>query len=90
MALADSVSGLPASITAGNCQAVLAQLEARLAGAGGITVDGAALTRFDSSALALLLSLRRSALDGGKSFACLNLPGNLRKLALVYGVDGLL
>jgi phospholipid transport system transporter-binding protein len=52
--------------------------------------DAAALTRFDSSALAVLLDCRREALALGKTFAVMRLPAQLRELATLYGVAELL
>jgi phospholipid transport system transporter-binding protein len=48
------------------------------------------LQRFDSSALAVLLELRRESLAQGKSLAIQALPGRLRDLATVYGIAELL
>ena len=53
-------------------------------------VDGASLQRFDSSALAVLLELRRECARVGKQFAVQGLPKRLRDLAALYGIEGLL
>ncbi|MDO8280525.1 MAG: STAS domain-containing protein [Burkholderiaceae bacterium] len=55
-----------------------------------VVADAAALTRFDSSALAVLLECRREALALGKTFAVKGLPERLRRLAGLYGVAELL
>lgn len=55
-----------------------------------VTVDGAALARFDSSALAVLLELRRQCQSCGKQFAVTRLPRQLLELAGLYGVEELL
>jgi phospholipid transport system transporter-binding protein len=55
-----------------------------------VVADAAALTRFDSSALAVLLECRREALALGKAFAVARLPERLRELATLYGVAELL
>jgi phospholipid transport system transporter-binding protein len=55
-----------------------------------VVADAAALTRFDSSALAVLLECRREALAAGKTFAVARLPARLRDLAALYGVTELL
>ncbi len=55
-----------------------------------IVVDAATLVRFDSSALAVLLSCRRAALGWNKPFALRNTPSKLRALARLYGVESLL
>ncbi|HSH88519.1 MAG TPA: STAS domain-containing protein, partial [Ramlibacter sp.] len=52
--------------------------------------DASALQRFDSSALAVLLDVRREALARGKTFSVANLPARLRDLAALYGVADLL
>jgi phospholipid transport system transporter-binding protein len=55
-----------------------------------VVIDGAALMRFDSSALAVLLACRRECISDGKGFAVRALPARLRQLARLYGVLGLL
>jgi phospholipid transport system transporter-binding protein len=55
-----------------------------------VVADAAALTRFDSSALAVLLQCRREALALGKAFAVARLPARLLELARLYGVAELL
>jgi len=55
-----------------------------------VVADAAALSRFDSSALAVLLECRREALAVGKTFAVARLPARLRELAGLYGVAELL
>lgn len=83
---------LPAEIThdqAGACSRMLAQaLRARPEPA--VVADAGALSRFDSSALAVLLECRREALALGKSFSISRMPARLRDLASLYGVAQLL
>lgn len=55
-----------------------------------VVVDAAALSRFDSSALAVLLEFRRETLALGKRFVVRGLPARLGDLASLYGVSGLL
>lgn len=55
-----------------------------------IVADAAALSAFDSSALAVLLECRREALALGKTFSVARLPARLRELATLYGVAELL
>jgi len=55
-----------------------------------VVVDAASLERFDSSALAVLLELRRESLARGKQFELRGLAPRLADLARVYGVDELL
>lgn len=49
-------------------------------------VDGAALAHFDSSALAVLLSLKRHCMAKGRRFEARQLPERLAGLARLYGV----
>ncbi|MFP4905213.1 lipid asymmetry maintenance protein MlaB, partial [Paraburkholderia sp. BR14261] len=58
--------------------------------AGAPAVDCAALTQFDSSALAVLIAWQRAARERGASLAVLNMPPALASLARAYGVDSLL
>jgi len=53
-------------------------------------VDASGLSRFDSSALAVLLEFRREALAMGKQFSIRSLPSRLADLAKLYGIDELL
>ncbi|MFA7503223.1 MAG: STAS domain-containing protein [Burkholderiaceae bacterium] len=57
-------------------------------GAGERDFDLAPLAEYDSSAIAVLLEIRRT--PGGAGARFLNVPANLRKLASLYGVDSLL
>ena len=82
---------LPATLTQDVAHHCLADLRSGLqAEPRTIVVDGAALQRFDSSALAVLLELRRECARIGKQFAVQGLPQRLRDLAALYGIDGLL
>lgn len=55
-----------------------------------LTIDFAAITEVDSSAVALLLEWRREAARRGKGLNFVNLPANLLALADLYGVTGLI
>ncbi|MBS0506173.1 MAG: STAS domain-containing protein [Proteobacteria bacterium] len=55
-----------------------------------VVVDAAALATFDSSALAVLLECRRTALFEGRGFMVKALPPALVSLAALYGVQELL
>jgi len=55
-----------------------------------VVVNAAALSSFDSSALAVLLAVRRECARLGKRFSVQGLPDRLRDLAVLYGIDGLL
>jgi phospholipid transport system transporter-binding protein len=53
-------------------------------------IDLSALDVFDSSALALLLDLRRAAISDGATLAIHNAPAKLTQLASLYGVNELI
>ncbi|HUP30082.1 MAG TPA: STAS domain-containing protein [Usitatibacter sp.] len=55
-----------------------------------LTIDFAAITGVDSSAVALLLEWRRQAQARGKRLDFVNLPPNLLALAQLYGVAELI
>jgi phospholipid transport system transporter-binding protein len=83
---------LPAELTheqAAACCRMLAQAM-RAPSEPAIVADAAALAKFDSSALAVLLECRREALALGKTFSVSRLPARLRELATLYGVAELL
>ena len=83
---------LPAQLTHDDAPACMRMLQAGLAGQTGsvAVIDATALTRFVSSALAVLLECRREASVLGRSFAVKGLSSRLRELAALYGVAGLL
>jgi phospholipid transport system transporter-binding protein len=83
---------LPATLThadAAGCCRMLAQA-VRASSDAKAVADAAALERFDSSALAVLLECRREALAAGKAFSVRGMPERLRSLASLYGVSELL
>lgn len=55
-----------------------------------VLVDASALHDFDSSALAVLLGLRRVANALGRTVQVTDMPARLRELATLYGVLDLL
>ena len=55
-----------------------------------MVVDAGALATFDTSALAVLLECRRTALFDGRGFMVKALPPALASLAGLYGVQELL
>lgn len=67
-----------------------AQYEARADLPERLTIDFAAITGVDSSAVALLLEWRRQALRRNKTLEFINLPANLLALARLYGVEDLI
>lgn len=84
---------LPVELTHDQAEACLLMLlkTARAQEASDVLVDAAALSHFDSSALAVLLECRRQCLADGKTgFAVRGLAPRLRELADLYGVAGLL
>ncbi|GAB3630106.1 STAS domain-containing protein [Pandoraea terrae] len=80
---------LQTELTVDTAGAVLSDAIGRI-DAGETQVDCAGLTHFDSSALAVLLALRRHAGRRGVPLAFTNMPNGLASLATVYGVDHLL
>ena len=83
---------LPAELThlqAAVCLDLLREAAAAESGAQ-VLVDATQLARFDSSALAVLLALRRSCGHAGQSLAVRGLVPQLRTLATLYGIDALL
>lgn len=86
---------VPARLTHAEATAYLQQCETAMrAAAPGqaelVTLDVSALGEFDSSALAALLGVRRSALQAGVTLQLVGLPARLRDLAALYGVSELL
>ncbi len=79
---------LPAELTHQSAGACLKRLVTELGseGGAGVVIDAKALNRFDSSALAVLLAVRRQCQATGKTFAVSDMPSRLRDLAGVYGV----
>jgi len=53
-------------------------------------VDFSAMTRADSSALAIVIALKRRAAAEGRTLSIQGVPASLHSLAVVYGVDNLL
>ena len=83
---------LPAELTHAQATACLRMLVQGLRAEAGpqVLVDATALQRFDSSALALLLELRRECLAQGKTLALQGVSARLLDLAVLYGVAELL
>jgi phospholipid transport system transporter-binding protein len=83
---------LPAELTqhqAVACVRMLAQ-GLRSEADRSVVADAGSLSKFDSSALAVLLECRREALALGKTFSVSRMPQRLRELATLYGVAQLL
>lgn len=66
------------------------QEELRNQNAESVVVDAAALTRFDSSALAVLLQVRREAARARRPFILRGASSKLLALAELYGVREML
>lgn len=82
---------LPVELTHDQAKACLAQLVAGMDAEGAsVVVDAKALEHFDSSALAVLLELRRVCMRTGKSLVVQGSPKHLTDLATLYGIEGLL
>lgn len=85
---------LPPRLTIGEARAALAVLEPALGtsgnGSGVIEVDAGALATFDTSAIAVLLELRRQAQAIGRTLAVRGAPAAMVDLASLYGVADLL
>ncbi len=81
------VFAFPARLTHPEAMGVLAALTAAMA-AGCRRIDLGALSEFDSTALAVLLAARRAA-QGQAQPVFLKVPDKLRRLASLYGLDGL-
>ncbi|NIM42576.1 MAG: STAS domain-containing protein [Hydrogenophaga sp.] len=87
-----SEARLPARLTTSEAPDTLQSLRRALAAqpAGDFTVDAGGLSSFDSSAVALLLELRRDAQRAGRALNVTNWPPRLRELVAAYGVQELL
>lgn len=83
---------LPVELTHSQAKACLGELVAGLGAeaASPVVVNATALVRFDSSALAVLLELRRVCLRAGKTLVVQGLPTHMSDLATLYGIEGLL
>ncbi|MDC0112662.1 STAS domain-containing protein [Burkholderiaceae bacterium] len=81
---------LPQSLTHESSAQALDLLGNRLlasASSKHLVVDAGALQVFDSSALSVLLGLRRLTVAQSMSFEVASLPVKLQQLAVAYGVD---
>ena len=83
---------LPAELTHAQARACWLALETQVGASdqARVAIDASALTQFDSSALAVLLACRRTALAAGKSLVVQGLPAGLTSMAALYGVQALL
>ena len=83
---------VPSSLLHDTATATLAEMLQALSAepSTGVAVDASALERFDSTALAVLLELRRAALQAGKTLGLQGMPQRLQDLAALYGIAELL
>ena len=82
---------LPAVLTHAQAGPCLEQLAAGIStGPKQVVLDAQPLQDFDSSALAVLLELRRACLRRGKQLHIQGAPERLMLLAALYGVRALL
>ena len=83
---------LPERLTLEEAGKTLAELGATLARQAGpeVSLDAAGLREFDSSAVAVLLELRRQLSAQGKSLRVVRWPRRLQELVALYGVQELL
>lgn len=83
---------LPSRLTIELASSVLAELQASLARMEDscVALDAAGLRDFDTSAVAVLLELRRLQVTRGRELDIVNWPDRLISLVRLYGVDGLL
>jgi phospholipid transport system transporter-binding protein len=87
-----SSARLPERLTLDDAAATLAVLRGAVAGqaVGDVTVHAGALRHFDSSAVAVLLELRRELAQQGRALRVHDWPPRLQDLVKVYGVQELL
>ena len=88
-----STISLPAQINHACAKTVVQSLYAAVAAQGSdgdIVVDASTLQKFDSSALAVLLSLWRLARQQNRGLQVQAANAHLHRLAALYEVDGLL
>jgi len=83
---------LPAKLIMGTATAEMGRLFSLLGSQQQprVTLDAGALEVFDSSAIAVLLEVRRELLRQGRQLQILRLPPRLRDLMTLYGVGELL
>lgn len=83
---------LPPSLLHNQADACLLQWVSQLPAAlpQAVALDASELAQFDSSALAVMLGLRRVLVQKGSSLQVQGMPPRLRELASLYGVLELL
>lgn len=83
---------LPQRLTIEGASAALTSLQSATSQSQApvVHLDASAMRDFDTSAVAVLLELRRRLRDQGKDVEVLNWPERLSALVRLYGVEGLL
>jgi phospholipid transport system transporter-binding protein len=83
---------LPSTLLHAQANACLAQwlVQLKNPATGLVVLDASALVEFDSSALAVMLGLRREVLAQGRSLQVMGMSPRLQELATLYGVQDLL
>lgn len=83
---------LPATLTHNTATACLAELLLAVGSepSACVAVNAGSLVQFDSTALAVLLALRRAVLPVGKTLSLNAVPPRLSDLARLYGIADLL
>jgi phospholipid transport system transporter-binding protein len=90
MGAASAMLSLPAKLDHSQASSNKASSWVEQARAADWKIDASKLDVFDSSALALLLDLRRSAITANAKLAVHNAPARLTQLAMLYGVSELI
>lgn len=86
MQVVDGIAIIEGDLILDNATRMLAEGEAAISAGAGV-FDLAGVDKMDSSALSLLLALRRSAQE--KSLKFVNVPASLTSLAVLYGISDL-
>jgi phospholipid transport system transporter-binding protein len=89
MRLENAIAYLEGPVTQLEVKRLLAEGEAVIA-ADCRAIDLAGVTRVDSTAVSLLLALRRRALACNRDLVFHHLPASIQSLVQLYGVDDLI
>lgn len=83
---------LPQELTYRQARECLMRMRPLVLGTKGqrVLIDASGVQVFDSSALAVLLALRRAALEVQKQLSVWGLPAGLQSMAALYGIQDLL
>ena len=89
LSCADGRCTLSGPVTMRNVTAVLEESR-RLFNGSRVVIDLSGVTELDSAAVSLLLEWQRGAKAANREVELVNVPANLKSLADLYGVSGLL